>query len=289
MRQSLTASGKLSPQTDRQKVTHNMRLTSRRLFRVALPTALVFACWASPSQAGYVNFETVPNPSGPPTIPHEGLAINTQYAATQGMTFYVEGPGGQRFDPLIVQRGGAPDTDNVRAGFQGVGDGDSDPPGWDQPADPDLVGEFYINNSNLVQSVAPLPFVVAFDGLMGVVAGVILDIDNNNEVWLVEALNSQGVAVASRTFAYDDPVGVGNGVATPWQFQRIQQDIASVRLTYIGTTAHDVGYAFDNFFSSAAVPEPSTINLLLSGALAVIVPTILKRRRAAAATQSAAA
>ncbi|MSR60004.1 MAG: hypothetical protein EXS05_20585 [Planctomycetaceae bacterium] len=233
-------------------------------FSLLLATVALFSV-ISHTEAGYVNFETLPGGG----LPTEGLAIGTTYLATQGMSFSVVGAG----PPLIVERG------SPRTGFLGYDDGVNSP--LDQPAPGQGVGDFYINTNNLVVAVAPLPFIVSYAMPAGRVSGVILDIDNDNEYWRVVALNSGGIPVGILFFAWDDPVGVGNGIATLWSFARSENDIASVRLEFIGTTAHDIGYAFDNFSSSNIVPEPSTLTLLVTGLMTIVIPVWRFRRSAA--------
>lgn len=216
------------------------------------------------AHAGFVNFETLPG-GGAPT---EGMPINTQYLASQGMSFSLEGGP----SPMIVERG-AP-----RTGFLGYDDGINSP--LDQPAPGQGVGNFFINNNNLVEAVAPLPFVVSYALTAGLVSGVILDIDNDNESWRVEALSSGGLVLATLDLAWNDPSGVGNGIATPWSFTRAERDIAAVRLIYTGTLVHDVGYAFDNFASANIVPEPSSVALLCTGLLTVVGRAWFRRSRA---------
>lgn len=215
------------------------------------------ACWSAPAQASFiVDFETVPN-----GVPTDGMTIDTQYAATQMMTFSLLGGG----SPILAEIG-AP-----RTAFQGI---DGQP---DIPADGQGVGSYFLTANGEVTFGAPKTLVVDYATPFGNVGGYILDIDGY-EAWRIDAFDSSNNLLDSISLTTASP-NAGDGLATGWSFFRPANDIAQIQLVYTGGLQWEIGFAWDNFSASHA-PLPSSLALLLTGGLGLLVPAWRRRRGA---------
>jgi len=129
-------------------------------------------------------------------------------------------------------------------------------------------------------------------GLTAAAQGEIWDIDGNRgqgtEQWLVEAFDGDYNVIDSIL----SPVGTKNnadsldGQAWTWAFERLENDIKAIRISFAGTKdARYVGLAFDNFSAdrvtgsaddtSTEIPEPASV----LGLLAIGGVLVNKRRQ----------
>lgn len=237
-----------------------MRLLTKRLIKAGSAIVLT-TCLAGTARASLISFESVPG-SGSPV---DGTSINTQYAASTGMSFSLLGGG----SPVLAKVGGS------RTAFQGYG---GQP---DQPAPGEAVGSWFLTDDGIV-GPPPLPLIVSFTGPVAIAGGQILDIDGT-ESWRIEAYDSSNTLLDSLILSSSTP-HAGDGLATDWSFLRLSADIAWIELIFTGLYDHDIGEAFDNFFTDAVTthvtqtPEPSTIVLLATGMVAVGIPLWRRRR-----------
>lgn len=180
-----------------------------------------------------IDFESIPGIG----TPREGIEISTQYTGTTGVTFALEGGG----SPVLAQVGepltaliGPTGVDRVRE---------------DQPS----IGSFFLTDDGIHSGTEPEPLVVRYDPPTAAASGVILDIDTG-ERFTIEARNSDGEVVERLVIADGDP-NTGDGIVTPWFFDRPTEDIFSLR--FMGIKRNGVvGLGFDNFSARSAGPEP---------------------------------
>lgn len=223
-----------------------------------LSTFLFTTCLAlaSPVRAGSIDFESVPGGS-----PSELLAIGDQYLASQGISFSLEGGG----LPVLAELGGP-----ARA-FVG-------PPAGTQADGPDPsetgLGSFFLTDDGALPGI-PKTILISFADPVGAVEGVLLDVDRSSletfEGWQIEARGIESQVLDTLTILSGMP-DTGDGIATAWGFQRAANDIASIRLAYIGADNPWIGFALDNIVT-AQVPEPGTLVLVTLG-----IGTLVARR-----------
>ncbi|HTI50227.1 MAG TPA: PEP-CTERM sorting domain-containing protein [Planctomycetaceae bacterium] len=199
------------------------------------------------------------------------MSIGSQYAASTGMTFSLEGAG----TPVIASEGGA------RTAFQGYGGAP------DQLAPGQLGGPWFLTDDGVVAKTAPT-LDISYSSAFSHVGGEILDIDGT-ESWQIEAYNSAHTLLDSILIASSSS-GTGDGIATAWAFNHLLADISLVRIVYMGGFEHDVGVGYDNFWTGSlpdltpgvTTPEPASLTLLGTGLLALVVPAWRRHRRRSA-------
>ncbi len=180
-----------------------------------------------------IDFEFIPGIG----TPREGIEINTQYTDTTGVTFSLEGGG----SPVLAQVG-----DPLTALIGPTG---SDRVREDQPR----IGSFFLTDDGSHSGSQPEPLVVSYDPPTAAASGVILDIDDR-ERFTIEARNGEGEVIDRLVIEEGDP-NTGDGVVTPWFFDRPTRDIFSLR--FMGVKQDGVfGLGFDNFSARSARPEP---------------------------------
>ncbi len=237
-----------------------MRVSTKRLIRVG-SAILLTTCLAGTARASLISFESV-HGSGSPA---DGMSIGTQYASSTGMSFSLQGGG----SPVLANAGGS------RTAFQGYG---GQP---DLPAPGEAVGSWFLTDDGVV-GPPPLPLIVSFASPVGMAGGQILDIDGT-ESWRIEAYDGADTLLDSVTLS-SSTAHAGDGLATDWAFLRVTADIARIELIFTGAYDHDIGEAFDNFWTDTVTPhvtntpEPSTIVLLLTGVVAGGIPLWRRRR-----------
>jgi hypothetical protein len=178
----------------------------------------------------FIDFETIPGGT-----PAEGLVISTQYSATAGIIFSLEGGG----FPVLADVGG-----NTTA-FAG-------PPnntGNDAPAPDQAIGGFFLTDDGMLSGLASLALIVSYNPPTAAASGVILDIDFD-ETFTIEARDQNGVVLQTITLVAGGP-GTGDGVATLWSFERESNDVYSIRFQGTRTAAGSFGLGFDNFSARA--------------------------------------
>lgn len=207
------------------------------------------------ADAALINFETIPG-VGTPT---EGLSINTQFLASAGVSFSLEGGG----FPVIAQVG-APQT----AFFPD-----------DTPLPGQGTGQFFLTDDGVVVG-NPLPLIISYAAPVSQASGVILDIDGEfssaPEIYTIEARDVSDSVLSSVVISAGDP-GAGDQLATPWSFDLGAADIFSIRIVAFRAGNNNVGLAFDNFNTNSAIPEPSTLWLFSAGVL-MLFGHALRRR-----------
>jgi hypothetical protein len=212
--------------------------------------ACIFAF--SNANAGFIDFESIPG-----SAPIEGLAINTQFLATEGVSFILENGA----DPVLAQVG------DPMTAFGG-------PPnhtGGDTPAGGQNIGSFFLTDDGVVSSSLISPaLIVSYSTPTSAASGVILDIDLT-ETFTIQAHDNSGNVLETINIADGDP-NTGDGIATFWSFDRATTDIASIRFAGSRTLAGGFGLGFDNFNarSASVVPIPAAIWLFGSGLLGLV-------------------
>lgn len=199
------------------------------IFRIFFLVPLAVAV---PVSADVIDFETVPGAGAP----FEGLVVSDQYAASQGVTFSLQGGGA----PVIAEVG--PPT----TAFQG-------PPnhtGSDNPVPGQGIGQFFLTDDGMTVGIDPLPLVVDYDPPASEASGVILDMDVD-ESFSIEAFDVTGVPLTVILIQSGDPM-TGDGIATPWNLVRPGPDIARLVFTGDRSTPGFFGLGFDNFDARTA-------------------------------------
>lgn len=187
---------------------------------------------ATTASAQVINFETIPGGS-----PVDGMTIDSQFESDFGVTFSLEGGGAP-----VLAKVGAP-----RTAFQGY---NLLP---DQPAPGVNAGEYFLTDDGVV-SGPPTPLIIRYSTPVSGAGGSILDIDGAEE-FTVQARDAGDNVIATRVLP---PNNVLDGSATPWQFDLGSDVIHSIRIVFTGSGG-GVGLAFDNFSTSAPIPEPASI------------------------------
>ncbi len=175
-----------------------------------------------------VDFETIPGGT-----PSEGLSINTQYLATEGIAFSLEGGG----FPVLADVGGN------QTAFAG-------PPnhtGSDNPVPGQGIGAFFLTDDGVLSGLVSPPLIVSYNTPTSAASGVILDIDFN-EAFTIEARDATGIVLQTITLAAGDP-NTGDGIATSWSFDRGVSDVFSIRFVGTRTAPGAFGLGFDNFYA----------------------------------------
>ena len=173
-----------------------------------------------------LDFEAIPGATAA-----EGLAISDQYERTLGMTFRLE-------------TGGAPTLAAVgrpTAAFEASA-------GPDTPDAGQGVGRYFLTDDGDLSGDEAPPLVVTFASPVQRAAGVLLDVDGD-ETFTVEARDASG-AVVERVVIADGDEGAGDGLATPWAFDRPTADVASIRIEGERPRGR-FGLGFDNFTTCA--------------------------------------
>jgi len=177
-----------------------------------------------------IDFEWVPGFG----TPWEGLAIDTQFLSTHGVTF-------------VLDTGAAP----VIADIGGNSTGFFGPPGHtagDKPAVGQNLGSYFLTDDGSITGdpVAP-PLIVTYDPPTAEASGEIVDIDHD-EQFIIELRDQFGAVIDSITITAGDP-GTGDGLATPWSFDRDENDVFSIRFVGSRTEAGGFGLGYDNFYA----------------------------------------
>jgi len=193
--------------------------------------------------AATIDFETIPGGT-----PSDGLSISTQFLASEGVSFSLEGGG----NPVLAQVG------DPRTAFQGY---NLLP---DQPAPGTNAGQFFLTDDGVV-GAPPLALLIDYSSPVSAASGIILDIDGTEE-WTIEALDDSGGLLSSLILG---PNNTLDGSATVWSFNLGSSAIKRIRFEYTGDQ-NVVGLAFDNFSPSSAVPIPPALWLFGSGLLGLI-------------------
>jgi hypothetical protein len=120
---------------------------------------LIATLLATPAAAGVITFEDIPGVG----MPSEGLVIDTQFQASEGVTFSLEGGGA----PQIAEVG-AP-----RAAFAGPPNSTGD----DNPLSGQSIFGFFLTDDGMVGGLVAPPVIVEYDPPTRAASGVILDID----------------------------------------------------------------------------------------------------------------
>jgi len=215
----------------------------RKFLSKILTTSLMVLASATFANSGTIDFETIPG-----VAPFEGLLINTQFLASDGVTFSLEGGG----SPVLAEVG------RPRTAFLGFGNvGDTPAPGQG-------VGQFFLTDDGLTSGTAPVALIVDYSVLTASASGVILDIDGTTgqENFLIEAFDGAGGLLAMISIASGD-ADTGNGIATDWSFNLLSADIASIRCIGTRSGSGFFGLGFDNFDTG------------VSGATAIRLPAAL--------------
>ena len=199
-------------------------------------TSFLLSCCLLQAQMT-IDFETVPGDS-----PREGLVIKDQFKSSYGVTFRFEDG-----SPVILAKVGPP-----TAGFEGPG-GQSD-----LPAPGQNIGDYFVTRKGLNK---PPPLIIEYTNPVSAASGYLIDIDGANmttdsEEFTVEIRDRNNQILESRYLNKNTP-GTGDGIATPFSFQRSNRDIYSIRII-CGGTRKNFGVAFDNFSPSSSLPTTSS-------------------------------
>ncbi len=186
--------------------------------KTTLQILTLVTAFSVPSFAqSFIDFEFIPG-----GVPSDGLLISTQFQATLGFSFSLEGGGVPRLAQV-----GAPQT-----AFVGFGAPDTPAPGVD-------AGQFFLTDDGSV-GAAPPPMLVDFVSPVSGASGIILDIDFSEE-WTVEAKDAMGLVLDTVILGT-----AGNGSASQFTFDVGAPLIAQLRIAFTGSGA-GIGLAFDNF------------------------------------------
>jgi hypothetical protein len=177
-----------------------------------------------------IDFEWIPGFGSP----WEGLAIDTQFLSTHGVTFRLDSSAA----PVIADVGGN------TTGFFG-------PPNHtagDKPAAGQNLGGYFLADDGIATGdpVAP-PLIVTYDPPTAEASGQVIDIDHD-EQFVIELRDEFDAVMDSITLTAGDP-GTGDGLATPWSFNRDENDVHSIRFVGSRSEIGGFGVGYDNFYA----------------------------------------
>lgn len=175
-----------------------------------------------------IDFEVIPGGQ-----PASGLEISTQFSSTHGVTFSLE-----------------PEGNPVLAGVGGPTEAFAGPFGGDTTANGVETGEYFLTDDGVLSGLVAQVLRVDYSPPTSAASGEILDIDFD-ESFVIEAFNGDGELIDSVAIKAGDEK-TGDGLATPWAFQRAQPDIVTIRFTGSRDVSGAFGLGFDNFHARRA-------------------------------------
>jgi hypothetical protein len=232
--------------------------------RFSLPLAASLLLLLAPAaHAVPIDFETIPGGT-----PSEGLVISNQFQATLGVIFELEGGG----HPVLAEVG------DPMTAFGGSRDNLPDQPSAAALAQ---VGQFFLTDDGVVGAPQPA-LIIRYDTPVAAASGVLIDVDGWAQGAIYEAFRVEARGAGDVVLETIELIGAitGDGEVAPWSFDRLLEDILSIRISYFGNKPEGIGLAFDYFSPSSPyqppIPEPGTIALLGLG-----IGILGARRRAA--------
>lgn len=180
-----------------------------------------------------IDFETIPG-----EVSVSGLAICDQFRETHGVLFRLEEGG----CPVLADVGGE------ATAFLGV----PNDRGPDMPVAGQNIGAFFLTDDGRFTDLQAATLIVDYITPTAQTSGVILDLDHG-EIFTIEARNADGVVIATKVLTAGEPQ-TGDGIATPWQFQRTTNDIASLRFQGSREESGGFGLGFDLFHARSIPP-----------------------------------
>ncbi len=214
---------------------------------ILVPFLICGLVFAVPST---ITFEAGSVPGFNPT---DGLVLSNQFEASHGVVFSANSGSPNAH---IIQAGG------TAAGFVSAAGNDAVVGG--QPS----IGSFFIGggtNSNFAPS---FDITLTFTQRVKHVSGIALDLESPERI-VISIFDSSQVLLESVDLNTLSPRG--DGIATPWSFDRSTNDIASMRILANRDGGGLIGTGIDNItIDRTPVPEPSSIVLALT-ALAFLV------------------
>lgn len=183
-----------------------------------------------------ITFETILDK----TIPVDGMEISAHFLATHGVRFYLEGGGFPR-----IAKVGPPAT-----AFAG-------PPldlGDDNPVDVDRVGDYFLTDDKSLGGGTSRAIVIGYDSPTSAASGDILDLDFDEKL-VIQPLDAFGEVLDTLVIAAGAPE-TGDGMATPWSFERDATDVHSVRFQVTRREPGGLGFGLDNIVPYASRSPP---------------------------------
>jgi hypothetical protein len=171
-----------------------------------------------------IDFEDIPGVG----TPSEGLEINTQFLASEGISFSLE----DGTSPRIAEVG-RPTTAFAPNDTPVVGQG---------------TGSFFLTDDGILSGLTTSPLIVSYTNPVSGASGVVLDMDFD-ETFTIEARDAGDNVMQSVVIQAGDP-NTGNAIATPWVIDRINKDIHSIRFVGTRTAGGFFGLGFDLFNAS---------------------------------------
>lgn len=183
-----------------------------------------------------ITFEAIPGNR----FPSDGMEVSTQFLPTHGVRFYLEGGGFPRIAEV-----GAPAT-----AFSG-------PPqdlGKDNPVDVDRVGSYFLTDDRSVGGGTSRALIIKYRSPTYAAKGDVLDLDFDEKL-VIQPRDASGDVLDTIVVAAGDP-HTGDGVATPWAFERADSDVHSVRLQVTRREPGGLGFGFDNLVLNSGQSRP---------------------------------
>lgn len=247
----------------------------RKLLATATILVLSLPLGFRAQAAGLIDFETAPGGGAPV----DDASLSAPYPMPGGgsVQFFFDNNGNNVYDAGIdddpIFEASGPDAIN---GFANSVTGIPDTANGGLAG---LLGSFFLRQ--LTPGTIPPPLVIDYSSPVAItdLSGEIWDIDGQEQAterWAVAILDSAGSPLAGQLSP------IGNSAALdglPWTFSftGLPSGVDKVRITFVGTKISGLGLAFNNFTPIQAVPEPSTLALLLGGGAKLLA--IVARRR----------
>ena len=118
--------------------------------------------------------------------------------------------------------------------------------GIDAPEDPGIIGDYFLTDDGVIDGVEYSPLLIKFTNPLDTVAGIILDLDSDEE-FEIFATNDNGDELFYQKIIAGEEM-TGDGVATPWGFNLEGCQGSVTTLRFEGSrSSGDFGLGMDNF------------------------------------------
>jgi hypothetical protein len=184
-----------------------------------------------------IDFEVFPDG----TIPCQLTSVSNQYQQAFHVDFQLQNGS----FPLIARNNGG-GHNNHGIAFTGPNNA------LDTPAYGQNMGERFLGCDG-----TNYPIIITYSEPTAAASGIMADIES--EVCTVEALGNLDQVLKTLTIAgFGTNKNAGDGIASPWSFQRPAADVYKIRISNITLPlGAQMGWALDNFAPRNAIPSPA--------------------------------
>jgi len=256
----------------------------RKLLATVAIVVVSLSLGSQAQAAGLIDFESAPGGGAPV----DDASLSAPYPMPGGgsVRFFFDNNGNNIFDAgvddePIFEASGADGVDGFANAVTGIAD-------TANGGLASLLGSFFLRQ--LTPGTIPSPLVIDYTSSVAIseLSGEIWDIDGQSQAterWAVAVLDAAGAPLAGQL----SPIGNSSALdGLPWTFSftGLPAGVDKVRISFVGTKISGLGLAFNNFTPIQAVPEPSTLALLLGGGAMLLAIAARRRHGGAKHSQS---